>query len=487
MTSGLNELALNNHNSFFHPDIESASFSLALAALTLGQALQTDNGFYSLPAFVWLTASLVCLGYALIARRKQLPVILRKFLELLLISGLAWQIYQLANSVPGIFHSPSFPRHVWLFIGAISFAGGCALLSLLPETRIPPSWSNILAGLTLFVLSLAGIFIIKISPHPFIDTYVFQQTSSHALLHRTDPYTLRAPNIYGDMQYYGKKLGNRHKLTIGNPYPPLSIYFSTLGYIAGKDVRYSDLLAIIGSGALIAFLHPGRSAKLAAYIFLFTPRVFYVLESSWTEPIVVFFLTLTIFCAFRYPRWLPVALGLLFASKQYFIFLIPLALLFSPLTAVWRNWLKFYGWMVGVAIAVTAPLAFWNLRDFLWNVGGAQWYQIFRLDALSYLTLYAHLFNQIPSALLSFVALAVAYLVVWRFSPRTATGFVISTAWCLEMFFAFNKQAFANYYFLVIGTICCALSAITAQRPILEENTLIEPELNLVPDASVHT
>jgi hypothetical protein len=487
MMFGLNKLAFDSHKSFFNQNVESAAFSLGLAAFTLGQALQIADGLYSLLAFVWLTASVLSLGYALIARPKQLPATFKKIADPLLIVGFAWEIYQLTYTVPGIFHSPSFPRHVWLFIGAITVAGCFALLSLMPETQISPSWSNLLAGLSLLVMSLAGIFIIKISPDPRIDTYVFQQTSSEALLHGTNPYTLTPPNIYGDMLYYGAELANGDKLTIGNPYPPLSIYFSTLGYIVGKDIRYSHLLAIILSVALIAFLHPGRSAKLSAYIFLFTPRVFYVLESSWTEPIVVFFLTLTIFCAVRSPRWLPVASGLLFASKQYFVFLIPLALLLYPLKLPWRNWLKFYGRIVGVAIVVTAPLAFWNLDAFLWNVGWAQWYQVFRLDALSYLSLYAHLYNQIPSPLISFVALFIALLIVWRFSPRTPAGFVISTAWCLEMFFAFNKQAFANYYFLVIGAICCALSTLTVQHQGVAENTPVRQEFKVIPDVSVTT
>jgi hypothetical protein len=235
-----------------------------------------------------------------------------------------------------------------------------------------------------------------------------------------------------------------------------------LGYLAGGDIRYSHLLAIVLSGALIAFLHPRREAKLAAYIFLFTPRIFFVLEQSWTEPIIVFFIAATIFCAIRFGRGLPVMLGLVFASKQYFLFLLPLTLLLIPPKSSWRNWFRIYGTMGGVMVAVTAPLAFWNMSAFLWNVGAAQWYQVFRFDALSYLALYAHIFNQTPSPLISFIALGIAFLLVWRFAPRTLTGFVISIAWCLEIFFAFNKQAFCNYYFLVIGTICCALAAFTA-------------------------
>jgi len=138
--------------------------------------------------------------------------------------------------------------------------------------------------------------------------------------------------------------------------------------------------------------------------------------------------------------------------------------------------------MAGVAIAVTAPLALWNISAFMWNVGEVQWYQIFRMDALSYLALYARIFNQIPSQLIGFVALAIAFLPVWRFAPRTPTGFVISIAWCLGIFFAFNKQAFCNYYFLVIGAICCTLASLpTSHQASQEENSFSEEPIKILP------
>jgi hypothetical protein len=84
----------------------------------------------------------------------------------------------------------------------------------------------------------------------------------------------------------------------------------------------------------------------------------------------------------------------------------------------------------------------------------AQWYQMFRLDALSYLALYARAFGQQPSHLIGFVTLGLAWLFCWRYAPRTPEGFAAALALSLGIFFAFNKQAFANYYFLVIGTLC---------------------------------
>jgi hypothetical protein len=464
------------------PDVTRAGFSLGLAALTLGQALQTGNGAFTVPAMLWLTGSLLCLGYTLFASQKPLVGFFLKVSLPILLLGLVWQIFQLVAALPEVVLSPTSTSTLWLFRVGVIVAGGLALISLAPNTWIPRVQRKVLVGLVLLTVWFLGVWVIRNSPAPFIDVFVFQQRSSRALLHGRNPYTLTPPNIYGHMQYYGAELVKNGRMTIGNPYPPLSIYISTLGYLAGGDIRYSHLLAIVLSGAFIAFLQPRRESKLAAFIFLFTPRVFYVVEQSWTEPIVVLFLTATVYCAVHYPRWLPFIFGLLFASKQYLLFLIPLTFLLIPSGSVWRNWTRIYGGMAGVAAAVTAPLALWNIPAFLWNVGEAQWYQIFRMDALSFPALYARVFDQIPSQLIGFIALAIAFLPVWRFAPRTPTGFAISIAWCLEIFFAFNKQAFCNYYFLVIGAICCTLASLsTIHRDSRDENTFSEQQIKISP------
>jgi hypothetical protein len=453
-------------------NVARVGFCLGLAALTLGQALQDGHGTINARSISWLTASLMFLGYGLGTSRRTLPITFRKISIPVLIAGLLGQVYQLIITEPGIYLLPSSTSTFWIFQLGVVIAACLALLSLTPGHWMSAVWRKILVGLVLLMIWLLGLWVIKASPEPFIDTYVFQQTSAEALLQGQNPYLLTPPNIFGHMHFYGEELVKDGKMTIGNPYPPLSIYFSTLGYLAGGDIRYSHLLAFVLSGALIAFLQPGRLSKLAAYIFLFTPKAFFVVEQSWTEPIVVLFLTAAVFCAIHRPRWLPFMLGLLFASKQYFLFVIPLTLLFISPRSPWKSLVNFYGWMGGVMVAVTAPLAFWNLSAFLWNVGGAQWYQVFRTDALSYLALYNFVFDRIPSSLICFIALFLAFILVYYFSPRTPAGFVISIAWSLGIFFAFNKQAFCNYYFLVIGAICCALASLTAQPQVPQQEDL---------------
>jgi hypothetical protein len=450
--------------------------SLGLAAFTLGQALQNGDGFLTFEAIIWLTASILFSGYALVFYKTPLQGFISGIWFPVLTLGLAWQIYQLATTLPGMYLLPSSMSVLWVFKSGIVIAGGMALLSLAPPKWISHTWQTLLVILTLLLFFLLGIWMIKSSPDPAIDVFLFHQTSAETLIHGQNPYTIRMPNIYNDVNLYGEELINDDgSINYSNPYPPLNIYFTTLGYLIGGDIRHAYLLAIIVSGALIAFLHAGREAKLAAFIFLFTPRIFFVLEQSWTEPLVLLCLTAMIFCAVHYPRWVSLTLGLFFSSKQYLLFIIPLSLLLFPISFdSWQKQGKPYIWMFATMFLTSAPLAFWNLPAFIWNVGGMLWYYIFRPDALSYLALYANIFNQPPPQyiILSFAALAISFFIVWRFASRDLTGFILSAAFCLLIFFAFNKQAFCNYYLLVIGAICGALACATFQKDENEISTL---------------
>ena len=463
------------HSTPFRQDNVIASFMLGLAGLMLAQALQHNDGFFSYLGILLLSLMLLFLFISMSLEKLNASVeaVFKKISFPILLLGMFWQLYQLWSTLPGFDILPSAISTLWLFKLGVGVAGCLAALSLLPNSWISPAWRTLLVVLTLATVWFLGVWVIKTAPQPKIDVFVFHQASAQALLSGENPYTAKVPNIYGDLDYYGAELVDEQAyLTIGNPYPPLTIYISTLGYLLGGDVRYSHLLVFVLSGAIIAFLHAGREAKLAAYLFLFMPRAFFVLEQGWTELILVFFLAIIIFCAKQYPKFLPIALGLLFASKQYLLFVLPISLLFAANKTSWRSLFNFYGWMGGTMVAVTAPLALWDLHAFLWNVGAAQWYTPFRPDALSYLALYARVFDKTPSVMISFLALAVALVLVWRFVPRTPTGFALSLAWCMAIFLAFNKQAFCNYYFLVVGAIFCAFASITNQSSFCAQERL---------------
>jgi hypothetical protein len=86
--------------------------------------------------------------------------------------------------------------------------------------------------------------------------------------------------------------------------------------------------------------------------------------------------------------------------------------------------------------------------------------QPFRPDALSFPSALVALGYTPPAVvptLLVLSTLAIA-LVLWR-APRTPQGFAAAVTFVLGVFFAFNKQSFCNYWYLVLGASAFAVAA----------------------------
>ncbi|HEV8607443.1 MAG TPA: hypothetical protein VGQ99_19060 [Tepidisphaeraceae bacterium] len=314
-----------------------------------------------------------------------------------------------------------------------------------------------------------GIWVIRATPNPFIDVFVFQQESADALLHGHNPYAMTFTNIYGDgIAVYAPELQKNGRVDFGFPYAPFSLLMIIPGYLVG-DHRYAQLFALAIAAALIAFSRPGRTATLAAILLLTTSRVFMVIELGWTEPLVILWLAATVWCACRRPKWVPYALGLLLASKQYTIFIPPLAALLVMLKFTWRAYFILLLKACLVAAIVSLPIILWNLPAFLRSAVTLQLKQPLREDALSYLLYYYwHYDKEGAKAIASWLPFAGAAVMtalsLWLW-PRNAGGFAGAIAIVFFAFFALNRQAFCNYYFLVIGAMCCAIAGLDCSAP----------------------
>jgi uncharacterized membrane protein len=295
---------------------------------------------------------------------------------------------------------------------------------------------------------------------PPIDVLVFQQIASARLLHGHSPYAPGYPNLYGpNTPFYGPGvLDSSGQLTIGLPYPPLSVLLTLPAYIVGGDVRYADVVAIAVAALLMVLVQPGRWTALVAMVFLLTPRVLFVIEQSWTESLFVAAFALVVYCAVRWRAALPYALGVLFATKQYAVLTVPFITFLAAgegKAAVGALIAK----AVAVAAVVTLPFVLWDPAGFWRSVVQFQFMQPLRIDALSYLAWNARVTHLPVSPAMPFIALAVAVaLLLWR-CPRTPAHFAAATALSSLVFFAFNKQAFCNYYYFVVATACCAAAA----------------------------
>jgi len=225
------------------------------------------------------------------------------------------------------------------------------------------------------------------------------------------------------------------------------------------------------SGLLMAAAKPARVAMAAALLFLFTPRTFLVLEQGWTESYAVLAIALAVFVAIRIPRAIPVAVGLTLATKQYLVFVLPFALLFFA--DDWKSRTLLALRSIAIAAAVSLPLILWNVPDFM-NSAVIMFLNLpFRPDSLSFPAWLGSSGEPGLPTWLGYALLVPAGLVAALRLPRTPAAFALAIAFAFFVFFAFNKQAFVNYYYFIIGALCCALAAMGPGQP-PQENSVFD-------------
>ena len=432
------------------------AFLLALAAVFLGQALQINNGNGHPDAWPYVFATLLLLGFAAFSPPWETVERTGDQLAVLVLGvGLAIQFSELVVTPPGYYVRP-IPgfREFFAVLAAAAVVAGAAL-----SRR--PVLGAYHGPVLVLLFAIAGWWIIRASHPPQIDVYIFQQEASRALAEGRNPYAITFPNIYGHTQFYGPGIADARTVFIGFPYFPLSLLLALPGWLLAGDFRVAQLAACAIAAAAFSTIAPGRLGLLASAILLFTPRMFFVLEQGWTEPFGVALLALVVLAATRRSRWLPVALGLLLAWKQYTVLFLPLAALLLPRPFRWRAYARLALPAIALAAVITLPFFLWNPAAFWKSVVLAQFAQPFRTEALSlpawWVTERNHApFNVLPWMLGGTLATLFAVLASHRRGPA---AFVTGSALVYAVFIALSKQSFCNYWWFVLGAICCGIAA----------------------------
>ena len=418
----------------------------------ISAAIQWANGHLSRLALAGVTAGLACCVRGLLSDDRRL----RWPLPYLI---LGWEFLTLWSARPSVgLAVPDTP-----FRTGVLFCAAAALAACVVKNR---RWRQVAFGAAVAGFFATGAWTLHRAPAPAIDVYAFHQGASAALLSGANPYEIRTRDIYPpniSRSLYGPGVSVNGWLTFGFPYPPVSLLVSSLGYWLVGDCRYAHLAAICLAALLFAYARPSRLSFVAALLFLFTPRVFFVLEQSWTEPVLVFLFACTVFCRCRFPGAAPWIAGLLLAGKQYMVFIAP---------AVLRKWREVPK-AAFAAVLVTAPFAMWNLAAFYHSVVELQFIQPLRPDALSYMAELSLYGIRMPGWA-PFLLTAVAIAFVVHKAPSTTTTSCSAVAFVLIVFFIFNKGAFCNYYYLVAGTLASAIATADVKMSVDTPETQVE-------------
>jgi hypothetical protein len=299
---------------------------------------------------------------------------------------------------------------------------------------------------TAIALTLASIcWVIMNSPSPAIDVVQFFRKSTEVVIGGSNPYAASMPNIYGtDTRLYSPSLINGDHLNFGFPYPLVTLVLGCAGQIFLGDYRF--LFALVFAAGLLFFGNSSDRARLAAICILLNPRLEFFFEQGWTDSLTPGLLGLALGALSISSRAADILLAIWIGSKPY---LIPFAGLRLPERGDQKNVLLLWG---GVVALYAIPL-FMGPKAYLWSAFQIQFVQPVRTDSLSFL------FAPTPvliGALLVWVAGLIALV------RRPALLFcdpdrrLLMLGWLLFAFFAFNKQAFANYYFSLLTILAFA-------------------------------
>ncbi len=434
---------------------------VTISVAALGWAVNSADGSATPESMAVLSIAFFALfGSALLFWKK--VTLSEQFLTYILASAVAAQFVLL------ITRNPLFRVHG--LATANYYSGSICLAAFLTGSLLVlrGSRQRIVFACLLSIFVITASWLLWLGPIPKIDLVVYHKLGIRALLEGVSPYTSIYPDIYTPAEsvtYYGPGLSKDGVLQVGYPYLPLALLLSAPAEILLGDFRLAELFALLATAYFIGYARPSAWSFPVATIFLFTPLTFFFLAHGWMEPFILMLLGFSAWSYYRAKSLLPFALGLLCASKQYLIIAAPLVLLLAPRPLSDRAGRVFLAKVLLTGCLATLPVVLIDPGAF---VHSAVWMFLrapYRVDSLSYVTWFS-LGGQEGFPILGFIVpLGILFACLLRGSP-TFVGFLTSFVAVMLPFFALNKQAFANYYHLIIGALCLLASLLAGDGQI---------------------
>ena len=354
-------------------------------------------------------------------------------------------MFRITGSVGALTESEASTQAIWLGLLVVA-----AALAVVSGHRLASRRLSVAVALAAVVITTVAMTVGEWRSDLGLDVYWMHREAGEALAAGENPYT-DAVTVSN-----GSPFAPEGAVIEGYPYPPVVVgtYAATAGGMDPRLVSGVAWLAVLiwlGNRAI----RRGRQGGTDYAMFMLLaglavwPVVWF---ASWTEPLSVALFLLTALWWRRRPNASAMVLGLLLASKQYFIFLVPL-ILFHKDDARWRRlWLS-----VGVATATVLvgllpdPDAFVAATILnLTGIGNRP-----DTQSLSGLLASSGIDFYLSSAAWIAIGLAVVTLLALRSRPGSAADFVARAALGLGIAF-FLGQAFPNYWFFILALLAIA-------------------------------
>ena len=303
------------------------------------------------------------------------------------------------------------------------------------------------AGLLVIMVLAVGFVRIIGSDPPLIDVYDLHISAADSLLDLENPYTeTSAPDT--------RPNAPPGSVWEGYPYPPLTLIAYTGAYIVLGDPRWMTVIAVAIAVVLMvqpwAILGRAHAAALVAVALALAtqPLLGYIVRSAWTDALALPFLAAAGVLWRKNPAMAAIALGLALGTKQYFVLVLPLLLVWSD-DFRWKR----AGIAGSVAFLSVLP-AFVVDAQGAWDaLVVAHLETTLRLDSIGLAGFGWH----VPTWLVIAATITTALWMGWR--GGLASRFLIGLAATLGVTFMVGSQAFLNYWFIVGAVAVVAVAS----------------------------
>lgn len=289
-----------------------------------------------------------------------------------------------------------------------------------------------------------------------IDVELFVKEGLDALTRGTSPYAVTIDDVYpaGEAaRVYGTGIVVGGQVQVGYPYLPAALLIDLPAHLVADAVWMH--LASVALAVVLAWRVAGDALGRAAVVTLaLSPATSILIVNYWVEAVMVGVLALAWWAMQQRRRSIAaIAIGALFASKQYSAFFLP---------ALWPVFRSMGGAVVvGAAVVGVVVVGAFVLMDpgaFYTSAVEFQLVQPFREDAVSLLPGIQAVAGSLPSWVTvasPVLGLVVSALVARRTRPG-ATSFVLCMGLGLLVTVIFAKQAFVNYYAFIGAVLLLA-------------------------------
>ncbi len=428
---------------------------IAVAVLNLG--IRDSDGFYTQPAFI-ATIMAMALGIAacLVPARRMVRLGSgRHELAVLAVAIAAIRLGAAAIGSTRLYYAENDAAAArvadwtaWLF-------GLTAILAIgaIVESFKPKLFSSRLLRIPLTLLLLGGGIgmraqVIRASPEPIIDVYNLLRDNADHIISGRNPYQHEIVSPYGTAR--AERFG-----VIDQPeprpagYPPLPFLLCVPSRLLGIDPRWANVIGDCAAAFALAWLglHRGRPllGLLTAAIYLNLPRIPFLIEQAWYEPMIaaLFGLGLVLAEFERRPKWIGYGLlGLALTAKQF-----GLPLLFPLAWSHRKNWqLILFALLIGALVIL--PWFIWSPSAFLDVVLFKHLQRPPQFASITLGSFCANEFGWELPRIVGWLTAAAVIVMVARFTPPGPAA-ALGLGSALLAFCVCHTQGYINYFFLV--------------------------------------